>query len=101
MLQVFDPLPVFFMTSLVRIGGGEVDVTGAGKADIPEEELQTIEVAPGGHLDVDLDLKPWIREPLLPGRYTLSLTYRNAYGQDCFRGPLTSDAITLEVTSQP
>ena len=99
MLPVFDPLPVFFTTKLQRLSNGEVDVAGAGKADFPDEALQPRVVRPGESLDAELDLGPWIRGTLRPGHYGLTLTYHNAYGEGCFRGPLTSDPITVEVAS--
>lgn len=99
MLPIFEPLPVFFTTTLQRISNGEVDVAGAGKADFPYDELRSTDLMTGESLDVELDLRPWIRGTLVPGRYGLTLTYHNAYGEGCFRGPLTSDLITVEVTS--
>lgn len=99
MLPVFDPVPVFFTTELHRLSNGDVDVAGAGKADFPDEALQPAVLSSGESLDAEIDLRPWIRGVLTPGRYGITLTYHNAYGEGCFRGPLTSDSITVEVTS--
>ena len=98
MLNVFDPLPVFFTSRLERLeDGADVDITGAGKADFFEDQLQTIDVGAGRSFDVALDLRPWIRDSLRPGRHQLTLTYHNAYGDDCFSGPLTSAPAGLDV----
>jgi hypothetical protein len=99
MLRMFDPLPVFFTTSLQRLSGEDVDVAGAGKADFPEEELTPTEVGVGESFDAEVDLKPWIRAPLVSGTYSLTMTYHNSYGDGCFRGPLTSAPINVEVRS--
>lgn len=99
LLSQFEPLPVFFTASLESQSGREVDVAGAGKADFPSGYLEQKELAPGESLDVALDLAQWVRGPMSPGRYTLALTYHNAYGKDCFRGPLTSAPIEIEVTA--
>ena len=99
MLPLFDPLPVFFTASLQRLSDGDVDVAGAGKADFPDDELRPVDVSAGDSLDAELDLRPWIRGTVVPGRYRLTLTYHNAYGDNCFRGPLTSAPITVQVRS--
>jgi hypothetical protein len=101
MLPIFDPLPVFFTTSLQHLADGEIDVAGAGKADFPESELRPMDVSAGESLDAELDLQPWIRGMVVPGLYRLALTYHNAYGDGCFRGPLTSAPITIEVKGAP
>lgn len=100
-LPVFDPLPVFFTTSLELISDGEIDVVGAGKADFPDGFLRPEDLGAGESRDATLDLRPWIRGTVVSGLYRLTLTYHNAYGDGCFRGPLTSAPITIEIKGTP
>jgi hypothetical protein len=97
MLELFEPLPVFFTPSLSRADGGEIDVAGAGKVDPFDGSLAYNDLAPGESLSVGVDLAPWIRAPVTPGLYRLSLTYHNAYGSNCFRGPLASPPVIARV----
>jgi hypothetical protein len=36
---------------------------------------------------------------LQPGSYKISVTYRNQYGEDCFRGELNSNVLEVNITS--
>jgi hypothetical protein len=98
LLSQFEPLPVFFTTTLQAESGREIDVAGAGKADFAAGALREKDLAPGEAFDVALNLAPWIRGAVPPGRYQLTLTYHNAYGSGCFHGPLTSVPAAIEVT---
>jgi hypothetical protein len=97
MLTFFDPLPVFFMASVSPVGGSEIDIAGMGKMDPLEGTLTYLQLDPGEHLDVPLDLAPWIRGQLAPGPHRLSLQYHNAYGTDCFKGVLDSAPTILQL----
>jgi len=98
LLDLFEPLPVFFTARLVAPGGGEVDIAGAGKLDPLQGSLRYAELAPGAILEAALDLAPWLRASSLPGgTYRLSLQYHNAYGEDCFKGLVDSAAIEVRV----
>jgi hypothetical protein len=98
MLKLFDPLPVFFTTTLMPVSGGiPIDVAGMGKADPFYADLRYEVIEPGATFEVALDLAPWIRAPVPPGPYWLSLEYHNAYGSDCFLGPLASEPITVPI----
>ena len=97
LLTFFDPLPVFFMASASPVGGSEIDIAGMGKMDPLDGTLTYTQLRPGENLDVPLDLAPWIRGQVVPGAYRLSLQYHNAYGSDCFKGALDSEAIIVQV----
>jgi len=97
LLDLFDPLPVFFITDLAPLGDGEVDVAGMGKIDVAEGSLHYVDLPSGASFEVELDLAPWIRAPVVPVPHRLSMRYHNAYGTDCFHGSLDSTAITVSI----
>jgi hypothetical protein len=97
LLELFDPVPVFFVTALAPIGGGEIDVAGMGKIDAADGSLQYVELASGASFEVALDLAPWIRAPLAPGPHRLAMRYHNGYGADCFHGLLDSAPINVTI----
>jgi hypothetical protein len=97
LLDLFDPFPVFFVTELTPIDGGEIDVAGMGKIDAAEGSLHYVELASGASFEVALDLAPWIRAPLAPGPHRLAMRYHNAYGADCFHGLIDSAPINVTI----
>jgi hypothetical protein len=97
LLDLFDPLPVFFTTTLAPIGDGEIDVAGMGKIDPLDGSFHYVDLASRASFEVELDLAPWIRAPVAPVPHSLTMRYHNAYGADCFHGPLDSAAITVRI----
>ena len=97
LLDRFEPLPVFFSFAVVRADGTPVPVSGAGKIDPGPEGFGCIDLRPGETYAADLDLAPWLRAPLPPARYDVTVTYHNQYGAECFAGTLTSNTVSLDV----
>jgi hypothetical protein len=97
LLAHFEPLPVFFSFRLVKADGTPVAVPGAGKIDFGPGKPECLELAPGDTHTVDADVGTLLTGELEPGRYSLSATYHNQYGEACFRGVLESNEISIDV----
>lgn len=96
-LDAFEPLPVFFSFRLVNPDGTPVSLPGAGKVDFGPQTPGRVELAPGETLSRTVDLASLLTEPLPPGRYSVSTTYHNQYGEDCFTGRLDSNTIEIDI----
>jgi len=95
LLDAFEPdtLPVFFRVHLQREDGSPVlEVRGGGKADPLHSNIKYIDLAPGQTFSLTLNLADFLTDPdaMKPGRYQLTVTYFNQYGENCFHGRVTS-----------
>ncbi len=99
-LRHFEPLPVFFAFDMVDEDGMHVAIPGAGKIDFYEGAMKYATLPAGGTLDVDVNLAEVLTRPELvkPGRYMISVTYHNQYGENCFRGMVSSEPISLTLS---
>jgi hypothetical protein len=94
-LNYFEPLPIFFSFQLSDSKGTPIAIPGAGKIDFGPGELSYIELGEGEQFSTEVDLDRWIQQELTTGIYTLTATYHNQYGQNCFQGHLKSNSITI------
>lgn len=97
-LDAFEPLPVFFSFHLTKSDGTPIPVPGGGKTDFGPQKPDRVKVAPGETFDLTVNLRSLITGPLPPGQYSVSATYHNQYGEDCFTGRLESNSIKIEVS---
>ena len=97
LLGEFEPLPVFFSFRLVKADGTPLGLSGGGKIDFGPGRPRYLELAPGAKHTIDADAGTLLSDDLEPGRYSLSVEYHNQYGEDCFRGTLRSNAVSVEV----
>jgi hypothetical protein len=97
-LDVFEPIPVFFQFSISKQDGTPITVPGGGKIDPPAGAERYIAIAPGGRYTREIDIAGLLpKSEWVTGDYYLWVTYRNAYGQGCFRGTAESNAITATI----
>jgi hypothetical protein len=97
MLDVFEPTPVFFSFAIVRADGTPVIVAGGGKIDFGPGQLHYRELKKGDVHTVAVDLAAVVHPRLRPGSYTVSATYHNQYGEECFRGVVSSNSIAIRI----
>ncbi len=98
LFDVFEPLQVFFQFSITKQDGTPITVPGGGKIDPPAGVEQSIAIAPGGSHTREVDMASLLpASEWVTGDYIVWVTYRNAYGQDVFRGTAESNAITATI----
>jgi hypothetical protein len=102
-LQHFEPLPVFFAFNMVGEDGMHIAIPGAGKIDFYEGSIKYATLPAGGTLNVDVNLAKVLARPELvkPGKYTISVTYHNQYGESCFRGMVSSGPTSVTLLAEP
>jgi hypothetical protein len=98
LLDRFEPVPVFFTFDVVRADGTPLPISGGGKIDFGPDGMKPLELLPGGSHSVQVDLAQLLTHPIEPGLYSLSATYHNQYGKDCFLGSIRSNTISVQVT---
>lgn len=101
-LKEFTPRPVFFQLNLVKSDGTPIDSPGAGKVDFGRP-MNYVTLESGEFIGIIMSLKDAYKE-LQNGKYELSVQYHNQYGDNCFRGALTSNSIDIMINdsaSQP
>lgn len=101
-LKEFAPRPVFFHYNLIKSDGTPVDLPGAGKVDF-DRPMKYVTLEPGEFIGIIVSLKD-VNKELPHGKYELSVQYHNQYGDNCFRGVLTSNTINMVIddsASQP
>jgi len=102
LLRYFDDqenLPIWFDLRMTRADGTPVtDVKGGGKIGL-RGPLDYVALAPGESFTLRLDVAR-LAPSLAPGTYSVSLVYRNQYGQDCFKGQLRSDTIAVTLAEK-
>lgn len=97
-LNVFEPVPVFFSIHIKREDGTPILIPGGGKISFMEDSLDYVTLEGFGDQHyVTLELGDILPNGLEAGIYTVSVEYYNQYGDDCFKGILESDQITLTV----
>ena len=102
-IRQFEPLPVFFTFSMIDEHGKYLDIPGAGKVDLYHGAIDYILLSPGETFTLDVNLAQHLINPqkVKAGKYAVSVTYHNQYGENCFRGEIISKPISLIVSSEP
>lgn len=100
LLNVFEKpkaLPVFFSFNLTDAEGTPVQTLGGGKIALSKNSMRYIELRKNEKYSLILNLKEFIPSDisLKPGAYNVSVKYHNQYGEDCFKGNLESNTISL------
>ena len=96
-LRQFEPLPVFFSFDMVDADGTPLLLPGGGKIDLRRNVMEYVTLARGETYMLAVDIHHLMPSPLKADAYTLSVTYHNQYGEDCFRGSLHSNTITVTI----
>jgi hypothetical protein len=101
LLNVFDPLPVFFSINLLAQNGEEISPPGGGKISLDADSVNYIDLPPQASYDTVLNVSEALKkyDIILPaGTYKLNMSYHNQYGEDCFTGWFDSNQIEIDVT---
>lgn len=100
-LNIFDPIPIFFSIDIVNSKGIPIELPGAGKIDFGKSQTyQYLIVNPGDAYILSLDLSPFLKANnvvLEKGKYRLKITYHNQYGENCIKGNLSSNEIEFSI----
>jgi hypothetical protein len=93
-----DNLPIWFQIHMTSLDGTPVPgIRGGGKISL-RGPLDYVLLAPGEKFSLRLEVAKFVSD-LQPGSYKISVTYRNQYGEDCFRGELNSNVLEVNITS--
>lgn len=100
LLDVFsDPkLPLILFTVDVRDANGTpIDTLGGGKIALSKDSMKYIVLASKADYKVQLNLKDFLPKDtqIKAGNYNVAVTYTNKYGDDCFKGTVVSNALSL------
>lgn len=90
-------LPVFFNFEIKDSNGTPIPVPGAGKISIAKNSENYIELEKGERHEITVNLKDIIPSTtqLKSDVYSISVTYRNQYGNNCFKGQVKSNTIQV------
>lgn len=100
LLNVFDDPKshlIFFIINLRDSNGTPISTLGGGKISLSKDSMKYIELAKGEEFTVRLNLKDYFPSDaaIKAGNYDVSVTYRNQYGENCFRGSVESNTLNL------
>lgn len=103
LLNIFDDSTarrIFFSFNLRDINGTPINTLGGGKISLSKDSMKYLELKKDGEYTVRLDLKEFLPEDysLKPGAYNVSVVYHSHYGENCFKGNLESNVISLHLT---
>lgn len=95
LLKTFEPISAFFVFDLVSETGKRVVTT---KEDIlPQPRPQYLDLSEGEKFSLQADLTKLLPPDFGRGKYKVSVTYENQYGENCFKGRVNSMPIDLVV----
>ena len=91
---------VFFTVTLRDSHGSPFFIRGGGKIDIPRYASTYIELKKGEKTVVRINLSDYLSPitSLKAGVYSVSVLYGNQYGENCFRGTLESNSLSLSLS---
>jgi len=84
---------VFFTVTLVDSRESPVFTSGGGKISFVKDLMKYVELAKGQQFAVEINLKDFELQSKTPepGVYSVQVTYRNQYGDNCFIGTLKGE----------
>ncbi len=88
---------VFFSITWFDTNGTPVFSTGGGKISPSKASIKYVELKKDEEFLTKIKLREFLpnKEPLKSGLYEVQITYRNQYGEDCFKGRLESKKIRV------
>jgi hypothetical protein len=100
-LDSFDDqenLPIWFHLQMVEFNGTPIlGIRGGGKINL-RGTLKYMTLKPGERFSLQLDIAKLITDQYA-GDFKISLTYRNQYGQNCFKGEASSNTLVVSIRS--
>ncbi len=95
-------LPVFFSFDIKKGNGEVVFIPGAGKISFSRDHLKYITLRKNDKFDLLINLADIVPSGsrLKRGNYTISVSYHNQYGDDCFKGRIASNSISLRIVGE-
>lgn len=99
-LERFQPaedLPIWFTVQFSDAGGTPLSgAKGGGKISL-RGALNYVVLKPGEEFRLRLNAAHFFENGIPEGVYRASVEYHNQYGQDCFKGHLQSNAVTITI----
>ncbi|MDQ3491024.1 MAG: hypothetical protein M3449_08165 [Acidobacteriota bacterium] len=100
LLNLFDDpkaKKILFNVTLRDSSESPIFINGGGKIALSQDSMKYIELKKGEETLVKINLTDFVPEnySLKPGVYSVIITYRNQYGENCFRGTLESKSLNL------
>lgn len=91
---------VFFSVTLRDSNETPLFTAGGGKVDFSSDSLKYIELKKGEETAVRINLMDFAPPncSLKSGIYSVSIIYRNQYGENCFKGTLESNSLNLSLS---
>jgi len=102
MLNVFEPIPVFFSVAIVdQVARRPVNVPGAGKVDFFGRPDVTV-LQPDQEIAVPIDLGKLFgpQSTFKRGLYNVSVQYHNQYGEGVVKGVIPSNTVEIRVVDE-
>jgi hypothetical protein len=101
-LNAFDQpraLPVFFRFNVRDENGKSVSLPKGGKISLSENSIKYIELKKWEIFELSVNLRDIIPADtvLKPGTYTVSVTYKNQYREDCFKGEIKGNTTQVSL----
>jgi hypothetical protein len=101
LLKRFEPeedLPIWFSVHLSSADGTPVlGAKGGGKITL-RGTLDYAIIKPGEEFRLRLDAAKFFESEIPYGTYRANVAYHNQYGQDCFKGHLKSNSVTITIS---
>jgi hypothetical protein len=101
LLNEFDRVPIttFFSFDFVRPGGGPApdDVPPITFVSFVADQVRYEQLNPGETFTITLQLNELWGNTFRPGRYRLSATYFNQYGENCYKGRVPANTIDVVI----
>lgn len=89
----------FFTVKITDANETPINTVGGGKISLSKDAMKYITLKREESYLVPLDLVDFLPTDgrLQPGSYSVSVTYQNQYGEDCFKGKVESNTIILTI----
>jgi hypothetical protein len=108
LLRVFKPTTAFFkVNGLMNRANTSVSVPKlAVKPEIQADlrrpgSWQYLELEPNESFTTQVDVSDLLPSNLEEGLYEISLTYHNEYGENCFKGTMTTEGAWFSIIEEP